>query len=69
MPLDSSATSRSWSLPRSVSSSTASTTERSGTREGVGEELQVLAHRDALVDARVVGHVADEAAHALGVER
>jgi hypothetical protein len=30
---------------------------------GVGEELEVLAHRDSLVDARVIRHVPDALAH------
>ena len=40
-------------------------------RDGVGgrEEFQEFADRDALVDARVVGHVADQAAYPLWLER
>ena len=34
----------------------------------VGEELEVLAHGDALVDAGVIGHVADDLAHRLRID-
>ncbi len=34
----------------------------------VGEELEVLAHGHALVDARVVRHVADDLSHGLGID-
>ena len=40
-----------------------------GHAERVGEELEVLADGDAVVDAGVVGHVADGAAHRLGIDR
>ncbi len=39
-----------------------------GDAVGVGEELEELAHRDALVHAGVVRHVADDAPHALGID-
>jgi hypothetical protein len=40
-----------------------------GHAERVGEELEVFAHGEAVVDAGVVGHVADAAAYLLRVER